>query len=288
MPAFKKLAELRPAKLSLFWTDWAPLLKSGEVTMAVELDYYVEAMKTQGYPVDYIYPKEKAVGLSEYASIVKGTKNPELAEAFLNTMLDPKIQEALSVETYQGSVSGKVTLSARRRRPLRLRAAAVAAAVLRPGVHRPRPPGLDGADDHRGAAGMGDPLSASAAALAAPKAELHVHLEGTLEPEMLFALARRNGVEIPWDSEAALRASYRYEGLASFSELYQAGLRVLRTERDYFELTAAYLVRARADNIVHAEVFVSPQAHIHRGVRSRRCCPASPPPSRRRPTSPAA
>lgn len=110
-PGFKKLAQLRPAKLSLFWTDWAPLLKSGEVIMAAELDYYVEAMKTQGYPVDYIYPKEKAVGLSEYASIVKGTKYPDLAEAFLNMMLDPKIQEALSVETYQGSVSSKVSLT---------------------------------------------------------------------------------------------------------------------------------------------------------------------------------
>ena len=108
---FTKLALLRPAKLSLFWTDYAPMVKTGEIIMSVELDYYVEAMKSQGYPYDYVYPKEKAIGLSEYASIVKGTATPDLAEAFLNMMLDPKIQEALSRETYQGSVSSKVQLT---------------------------------------------------------------------------------------------------------------------------------------------------------------------------------
>ncbi len=110
-PGFKKLAELRPIKLTTFWTDWAPLLKTGDVIMAPELDYYVEAMKTQGYPVDYIFPKEKATGLPEYASIVKGTNNPELAEAFLNILIDPKTQEGLSIETYQGTINSKVKLS---------------------------------------------------------------------------------------------------------------------------------------------------------------------------------
>ncbi len=108
---FKKLGDLRPAKLSIFWTDYAPMVKTGEIIMSTELDYYVEAMKSQGYPYDYVYPKEKAIGLSEYASIVKGTAYPDLAEAFLNLMLEPSIQEGLSRETYQGSVSSKVTLT---------------------------------------------------------------------------------------------------------------------------------------------------------------------------------
>lgn len=106
-PGFAKLAQLRPLKLSLFWTDYAPMVKTGEVIMSTELDYYVETMKSQGYPIDYVYPKEKAIGLSEYASIVKGTKYPELAEAFLNVMLDSGVQEALARDTYQGSVSSK-------------------------------------------------------------------------------------------------------------------------------------------------------------------------------------
>jgi putative spermidine/putrescine transport system substrate-binding protein len=108
---FTKLGELRPAKLAIFWTDYAPMVKTGEIIMSTELDYYVEAMKSQGYPYDYVYPKEKAIGLSEYASIVKGTAYPELAEAFLDLMLDPKIQEALSRETFQGTVNSKVKLS---------------------------------------------------------------------------------------------------------------------------------------------------------------------------------
>jgi len=110
-PAFKKLAELRPARLTLFWTDWAPLAKTGEVVMSTELDYYVEAMKTQGYPIDYVVPKERSPALSEFMSMVKGTKNPELAEAFMNLMLDPKPQEGFAVETYQGSVNKTVKMT---------------------------------------------------------------------------------------------------------------------------------------------------------------------------------
>ncbi len=78
-PGFKKLAELRPSKLTVFWTDWAPLNKSGDVTAATEFDYYLETMKSQKYPIDYVVPKEKAIGSPEYVSVVKGTKQQELA-----------------------------------------------------------------------------------------------------------------------------------------------------------------------------------------------------------------
>lgn len=100
----------------------------------------------------------------------------------------------------------------------------------------------------------------------APKAELHMHLEGALEPSMLFAFARRNGIALPYRDEEALRAAYQYQNLQGFLDLYYAGLRVLCTERDYHELTLAYLERAYADRVVHAEVFISPQGHLRRGV----------------------
>lgn len=100
----------------------------------------------------------------------------------------------------------------------------------------------------------------------APKAELHMHLEGALEPAMLFAFARRNGIALPYADEAALRAAYRYDKLQGFLDLYYAGLRVLCTEQDYHELTLAYLERAHADAVVHAEVFLSPQGHLRRGI----------------------
>ncbi len=109
---FKKLAELKPAKLTVFWTDWAPLNKSGDVTLATEFDYYLEAMKDQKYPIDYAIPKEKGFGASEYVCIVKGTKNQELAEEFLNQMIAAKAQRAFAVETHQGPISTKVELSA--------------------------------------------------------------------------------------------------------------------------------------------------------------------------------
>ncbi|NKC33546.1 adenosine deaminase [Falsiroseomonas selenitidurans] len=99
-----------------------------------------------------------------------------------------------------------------------------------------------------------------------PKAELHMHLEGSLEPELLFALARRNGVEIGFDSEEALRAAYSFTKLQDFLDIFYAGLRVLRTERDFHEMTLAYLRRVRQDNVLHAEVFISPQAHTRRGI----------------------
>jgi adenosine deaminase len=100
----------------------------------------------------------------------------------------------------------------------------------------------------------------------APKAEIHMHLEGALEPEMLFSLAARNGVPLDYATPAALRAAYRFRNLQEFLDMYYVGLRVLQTERDFHDLTAAYLHRARQDRVVHAEVFISPQAHLRRGV----------------------
>jgi adenosine deaminase len=102
-----------------------------------------------------------------------------------------------------------------------------------------------------------------------PKAELHMHLEGSLEPELIFELARRNGIRLPYPSEDALRAAYRFTSLQSFLDIYYAGLTVLLTERDFHDMTREYLERAHAQNVVHAEVFVSPQAHLKRGVRMK-------------------
>ncbi|MCG7360167.1 polyamine ABC transporter substrate-binding protein [Roseomonas sp. ACRSG] len=109
-PGFKKLAELKPNKLTVFWTDWAPLNKSGDVTMGTEFDYYLEAMKDQKYPIEYVIPKEKGIGVPEYVSVVKGTKNQELAEVFLNLMLDPKVQAAFAASTYSGTTNRKADL----------------------------------------------------------------------------------------------------------------------------------------------------------------------------------
>ncbi|HET9820757.1 MAG TPA: adenosine deaminase [Burkholderiaceae bacterium] len=99
-----------------------------------------------------------------------------------------------------------------------------------------------------------------------PKAELHVHIEGTLEPEMIFALAERNGVALAWPSVEALRAAYSFTDLQSFLDVYYAGAGVLRTEQDFFDLAFAYLERAAAENIRHAEIFFDPQTHTARGV----------------------
>jgi len=111
-PGFKKLAELRPSKLTVFWTDWAPLNKSGDVTLATEFDYYLETMRAQKYPIEYVIPKEKAISCPEYTSIVKGTKNQEIAEAFLDLMLSPPVQKAFAQETFQGPTNKLVSLDA--------------------------------------------------------------------------------------------------------------------------------------------------------------------------------
>jgi adenosine deaminase len=99
-----------------------------------------------------------------------------------------------------------------------------------------------------------------------PKVELHLHIEGTLEPEMVFAFAERNGITLAHPSVDALRAAYRFSDLQSFLDLYYAGCDVLRTERDFYEMAAAYVARAAGQGVVHAEVFFDPQSHTVRGV----------------------
>jgi adenine deaminase len=99
-----------------------------------------------------------------------------------------------------------------------------------------------------------------------PKAELHVHIEGTLEPELAFALARRNGLTLPYADEAALKAAYDFDSLQSFLDLYYACADVLRTTDDFRDLMLAYLERAAADNVIHTEIFFDPQTHTARGI----------------------
>ena len=99
-----------------------------------------------------------------------------------------------------------------------------------------------------------------------PKAELHLHIEGTLEPEMLFELAGRNGVELPFTDEAAVRAAYSFTDLQSFLDIYYQGAAVLQTPQDFYDLMAAYLRRAHADGVRRAEMFFDPQTHTERGV----------------------
>jgi len=99
-----------------------------------------------------------------------------------------------------------------------------------------------------------------------PKVELHVHLEGTLEPDHAFALAERNGVPLPFNSPDAMRAAYDFADLQSFLDVYYASCSVLRTEKDFYDLTLHYLLRADADRIRHVEPFFDPQTHTSRGV----------------------
>jgi len=101
---------------------------------------------------------------------------------------------------------------------------------------------------------------------AMPKCELHVHLEGTLEPEMKFALAARNGITLPYANVAALTAAYDFDSLTSFLKIYYEGMKVLSHEQDFFDLTYAYLTKARSQNVRYAEMFFDPQAHTSRGV----------------------
>jgi adenosine deaminase len=105
-----------------------------------------------------------------------------------------------------------------------------------------------------------------------PKAELHVHIEGTLEPELVFELARRNGVPLPYADVAALRRAYVFEDLQSFLDIYYANCAVLLTERDFYDLTLAYLTKAAGQGVRHAEIFFDPQTHTQRGVSFETCC----------------
>ena len=102
---------------------------------------------------------------------------------------------------------------------------------------------------------------------AMPKAELHIHIEGSLEPELIFALAQRNGLTTPYSSVEELRSAYAFTNLQSFLDIYYAGASVLITEQDFYDMARAYFVKAAADNVVHAELFFDPQTHTARGVR---------------------
>ena len=99
-----------------------------------------------------------------------------------------------------------------------------------------------------------------------PKAELHIHIEGSLEPEMIFALAQRNGVTLPYQSIEKLRSAYAFTDLQSFLDIYYAGASVLLQAQDFYDMTWAYLQRAHADHVVHTEIFFDPQTHTARGV----------------------
>ncbi len=99
-----------------------------------------------------------------------------------------------------------------------------------------------------------------------PKAELHLHIEGSLEPEMMFALAQRNGVALPYADVEAIRAAYSFNKLQDFLDLYYQGMSVLLTEQDFYDLTLAYLRRVAQDSVRHVEIFFDPQGHTDRGV----------------------
>jgi adenosine deaminase len=99
-----------------------------------------------------------------------------------------------------------------------------------------------------------------------PKAELHIHIEGSLEPELIFALAARNGVQLAYDSVEQLRRAYAFDNLQSFLDIYYAGASVLLQEQDFYDMTSAYLLRAERDQVRHTEIFFDPQTHTARGV----------------------
>lgn len=99
-----------------------------------------------------------------------------------------------------------------------------------------------------------------------PKAELHLHLEGSLEPELMFELARRNKIDIPFGSVEDIRAAYNFSNLQDFLDIYYQGMNVLQSEEDYYDLTMGYIKKINQDNCLHTEVFFDPQAHLERGI----------------------
>lgn len=101
---------------------------------------------------------------------------------------------------------------------------------------------------------------------ALPKVELHLHIEGSLEPELMFELAKRNQIEIPFSSPAEVKAAYDFHNLQSFLDIYYQGANVLIHEQDFFDLTWAYLLRCKQDNVIHTEIFFDPQTHTERGI----------------------
>lgn len=110
------------------------------------------------------------------------------------------------------------------------------------------------------------PADRAAFIAALPKAELHLHIEGSLEPELMFELARRNGIAIPFATIDDVRAAYAFSNLQDFLDIYYQGMGVLQTEQDFYDLTAAYLSRAHADGVRHSEIFFDPQGHTARGI----------------------
>ena len=113
---------------------------------------------------------------------------------------------------------------------------------------------------------MPDPAARERLIRRLPKVELHLHIEGTLEPEMMVSLAAKHGVSLPYASVEAVRAAYAFHDLQSFLDLYYAGCAVLRDRRDFYALAMAYFARAHADGVVHAELFFDPQTHTARGI----------------------
>ena len=101
---------------------------------------------------------------------------------------------------------------------------------------------------------------------AIPKAELHLHIEGTFEPELMFAIAERNKISIPYNSVEEVKQAYRFNNLQEFLDIYYAGANVLRTEQDFYDLTYAYLEKVKSQNLVHTEIFFDPQTHTDRGI----------------------
>ena len=99
-----------------------------------------------------------------------------------------------------------------------------------------------------------------------PKTELHLHIEGTLEPEHMFEFAKRNKVSIPFKNIEEVKSAYNFNNLDSFLNIYYEGSKVLINEEDFFDLTWAYLLNCKKDNIVHTEIFFDPQTHIDRGI----------------------
>ena len=99
-----------------------------------------------------------------------------------------------------------------------------------------------------------------------PKAELHLHIEGTFEPELMFEIARRNRIVTRFSTIADIKKAYNFHNLQSFLDIYYEGANVLLHERDFYDLTMAYLIRCKEDNVVHTEIFFDPQTHTDRGV----------------------
>ena len=100
-----------------------------------------------------------------------------------------------------------------------------------------------------------------------PKTELHLHIEGTLEPELMFDLAKRNNIKIPYSNVNEVKSAYNFSNLETFLNIYYEGSKVLINEQDFFDLTWSYAIKCREDNIVHTEIFFDPQAHLSRGIK---------------------